>query len=77
MAAAIIDQALETLAGEGELERARAVVRRRLPALSRAGSARAPVRLHDYLLRRGFSGAVVARVVREMIGPHVDAEARE
>src|SRR5262249_6986486 len=44
------------------LERARAVARRRLPALRRADPARAAPRLRDHLLRRGHDPSVVARV---------------
>jgi SOS response regulatory protein OraA/RecX len=51
-----------------ELESAREVARRRLPALRRASADRAAVRLRDHLLRRGFEAATVARVVRELHG---------
>jgi regulatory protein len=57
---------------EGELERARAVARRRLPALQRADRARAAGRLRDHLLRRGFAAPMVARVVRECVGLPVE-----
>ena len=53
---------------DDELERARAVARRRLPALQRADRTRAAARLRDHLVRRGYSAAVVARVVRESVG---------
>lgn len=54
------------------LERARAVARRRLPALRRADPARAAPRLRDHLLRRGHAASVVARVVRECLGAGLD-----
>jgi regulatory protein len=57
---------------ESELERARAVARRRLPALQRGDRARAAGRLRDYLLRRGFVASTVARVVRECAGLPVE-----
>jgi len=41
---------------------------RRLAALARVEPARAAARLRDHLLRRGFAGATVARVVREALG---------
>src|SRR5207247_10365812 len=47
------------------LERARAVARRRLPALQRADRARAAARLRDHLLRRRHAAAIVARGLRE------------
>jgi len=53
---------------DGELERARAVARRRLPALQRGDPARAAARLRDHLLRRGYPVSVVTRVVRECVG---------
>jgi regulatory protein len=55
-----------------ELERARAVARRRLPALQRRDRARAAARLRDHLLRRGFAAPLVARVVRECVGLPVE-----
>jgi regulatory protein len=66
--AALIDAALAAGAPEAELDRARAVARRRLPALNRGAPERAAARLRDHLLRRGFGGGVVARVVREVTG---------
>ncbi len=77
VAASIIDSALRALADDNELERARGLARRRFPALTRAGRARAPARLRDYLLRRGFSLAVVARVVRETSGAAADSPVDE
>lgn len=65
--ATLIEAALSGVEGPGQLERARAVAHRRLPALQRAAPARAAARLRDYLLRRGFAGGVVARVVRECL----------
>ena len=63
----LVDAALAAQ-GDDELERARAVARRRLPALQRADRTRAAARLRDHLVRRGYSTAVVARVVRESVG---------
>jgi regulatory protein len=54
------------------LERARAVARRRLPALRSADPARAASRLRDHLLRRGHAASIVARVVRECLGVGLD-----
>src|SRR5207247_1458738 len=48
------------------------VARRRLPALGRGDPVRVAVRLRDFLLRRGYSAAVVARVLRESTGHSVE-----
>jgi len=68
VAPVLIEAALAGRDTEGELDQARVMARRRHAALLRSGPARAPLRLRDYLLRRGFSGSVVARVVREVAG---------
>ena len=67
VAGSLVDVALAAQ-GDDELERARAVARRRLPALQRADRTRAATRLRDHLVRRGYSAAVVSRVVRESVG---------
>ena len=74
---AIIERALATLSAEGDLDRARAAARRRLPALLRARRERAATRLRDYLMRRGFSTPVVARVVRDLTGADAPVESDE
>ena len=51
----------------GELERALQAGRRRLPALLRRQPARAPARLADYLLRRGYPASAVRAVVRTLL----------
>lgn len=73
----IIDQALATLSADGDLDRARTAARRRLPALLRARRDRAPSRLRDYLMRRGFSAGVIARVVRDLTGTDAPVEIDE
>ncbi len=50
-----------------ESERALEAARRRLPALRRAEPARAPARLRDYLLRRGYPPSIVAAAVRALL----------
>ena len=67
VAGSLVDAALSAQ-GDDELERARAVARRRLPALQRADRTRAAARLRDHLVRRGYSAAIVSRVVRESLG---------
>jgi regulatory protein len=67
VAAGLIEAALGGLDRGGQLEAARRLARRRLPALRRAAPDRAAARLRDHLLRRGFSGGVVAQVVRESL----------
>jgi len=68
VATVLVEAALAVAGEDGELERARAVARRRLPALQRGDSARTAARLRDHLLRRGYALPVVARVVRECVG---------
>ena len=72
--ASLIDSALAALEPETALARARDAVRRRLPALRRGRPERLAARLRDYLLRRGYSTAVVVRVVRECVGVRVDED---
>jgi len=72
IAPALVDAALVGASEDGELERARAVARRRLPALQRGDRARTAARLRDHLLRRGYAAPVVARVVRECVGLQVE-----
>ena len=67
IATALIDAALGALDRGGQLDEARRLARRRLPALARAAPAKAAARLRDHLLRRGFPGGVVAQVVRETL----------
>ena len=68
VAQAVVSAALSTLDAGAQLERARGLAGRRLAALRRVAPERAAGRLRDYLLRRGFSAAVVVRVVRESTG---------
>jgi regulatory protein len=68
VARALVDAALAGLGVDETLERASALARRRLPVLRRTAGPRAASRLRDYLLRRGFAGSVVARVVRDALG---------
>ena len=49
--------------------------RRRLPALLRAGRARAAPRLRDYLVRRGYPLAEVMRTVAALTGTRPDGDA--
>ncbi len=51
----------------GEEERALDAARRRLPALRRRNAERAAPKLRDYLLRRGYPGDVVRRVLRHLL----------
>ncbi len=68
VAAPLVAAALATLERDDELAQARALARRRLPALRRASPERAAARLTDQLLRRGFPGSIVTRVLRETTG---------
>jgi regulatory protein len=73
VAVALVRAALGGREPLADLERAREVARRRLPSLRRAQADRAAARLRDHLLRRGFGAALVARVVRELLGVAEDA----
>jgi SOS response regulatory protein OraA/RecX len=74
VAAGVIEAALTTLARGDQLEEARRLAARRLPALRRAAPQKAAARLRDHLLRRGFPGGVVAQVVREALRVSADDE---
>ena len=64
----LIDAAIAAAFEEvGEPERALEAARRRLPALLRVGAARAPARLADYLLRRGYPASAVRAAVRTLL----------
>ncbi|HXD99659.1 MAG TPA: regulatory protein RecX [Candidatus Acidoferrum sp.] len=67
VAAPLIEAALTTMSRSDQLEEARRLARRRLPALTRIAPDKAAARLRDHLLRRGFAGGVVAQVVRESL----------
>jgi len=69
LAAAAVAAAFEE---KGEAQRCLEAGRRRLPALLRAGSARAAPRLRDYLLRRGYPPADVMRTVAALTGARPD-----
>ena len=69
MAEAAITAAFEEV---GEAERALEAARRRLPALTRGQRARAPARLADYLLRRGYPAAAVRQAVRTLLADRGD-----
>jgi regulatory protein len=53
-----------------ESERAPQAGRRRRPALLRRQPARAPARLADYLLRRGYPSSAVRAAVRTLLAEH-------
>jgi regulatory protein len=72
VAAPLVEAALAGVSDDRELERARTVARRRLPALLRSDRAKAAARLRDHLLRRGFAAPLAARVVRECVGHAVE-----
>ena len=74
LAAAAIDAAFEEAP---EPERALEAARRRLPALLRKHPGRAPARLRDYLLRRGYPPEVVMGVVKTLLAERLGAAAAE
>jgi len=64
----MIDAAIAAAFEEvGESERALEAARRRLPGLLRTGGARAPAKLADYLLRRGYPAFAVRAAVRALL----------
>lgn len=67
VAPALVDAAVrEAFRETDEAKRAQEAARRRLPALARRDAARAPARLRDYLLRRGYPGEIASSVVRQL-----------
>ncbi len=71
LAASAIEAAFEEAS---ELDRALAAGRRRLAALQAGSSGRVPTRLAGYLLRRGYPGSLVRRVVRRLTGAELGDE---
>jgi SOS response regulatory protein OraA/RecX len=67
VAAPLVEAALGPLGRGDQLQAARRLASRRLPALTRAAPHKAATRLRDHLLRRGFPGNVVTQVVRESL----------
>ncbi len=64
---ALIDAAIRERSGAGdELAQALEAGRRRLPRLAARDARRAPARLRDYLLRRGYPTGVALQVVRTL-----------
>jgi regulatory protein len=72
VASGLIDAALACVGRDDQIEEARRLARRRLPALQRADPIKAAGRLRDYLLRRGFPAGVVAQVIRESLRLSLD-----
>lgn len=62
----------ETFGAESERALALEAARKRLPALQRRDAGRAPARLRDYLLRLGYPGSLVTRVVRALCKLDID-----
>lgn len=72
--APLIEAALAAVDRHDQLEEARRLAQRRLPALTRAAPLKAGARLRDHLLRRGFPRGVVAQVVRESLRLPADTD---
>jgi regulatory protein len=71
----LVDAAVrEAFAADDEETRAREAAARRLPLLRRATPERAGRRLQAWLLRRGFPGDIVRRVVRDACGVTIPDE---
>jgi regulatory protein len=67
--AEVIAAAVAALSASDTLARARAIAARRLSALRGGEGSRVASRLRDLLVRRGYPAGLVARVVREALGP--------
>lgn len=67
-----IHAALEEISDEDELERARALVRSKHPALARLDPVTRQRRLMGLLMRRGYSAGLAASVVREVLGTDLE-----
>ena len=67
VSSALIASALTELDTAAQLDHARAVALRRLPALRKVSPERAAARVRNQLLRRGFPSSVVMRVLREVL----------
>lgn len=71
----LIEAALRETFGEvSEETQALAVARRRLPSLLQRDPRKAPARLRDHLLRRGFPSEVVSAVLRACCGATLPAD---
>jgi regulatory protein len=67
VAPSVIEYAIEKAFGQsGEKTEAVAAARREWPRLLGRGAEKAPRRLRDYLLRRGFSAELVEPLVRQL-----------
>lgn len=63
----LADAAVGAAFGDGEeMERALEAARKRLSSLAKRSPSRAPARLRDFLLRRGYPAEVVISVVRQL-----------
>jgi regulatory protein len=63
----LADAAVGGAFGPGyEMDRALEAARKRLPAIMKRNPGRAPVRLRDFLLRRGYPPEIVSSVVRRL-----------
>jgi SOS response regulatory protein OraA/RecX len=67
VAPALVEAALSAVGRGSQLEEARRLAQRRLPALRRVAPDKAAARLRDHLLRRGFPAGIVIQVVRESL----------
>jgi SOS response regulatory protein OraA/RecX len=63
-----IEEALESLDGDDELERATALAQKRAPQLHALDRATAVRRLSGFLLRKGYSGSTVSAAVQAALG---------
>ena len=71
----LVDEAIRQAFAEADEEaQARAAAARRLPGIARGGPEQAARRLSAYLLRRGFAGGIVRRVVRDVCAIEVSED---
>lgn len=74
VAAETITAAVAEVDSDTELETARVLVRRRLPALATVAPPARSRRLLNYLARRGYPAAVAASAIREVLAEPANAE---
>jgi len=64
----LVEEALDVIDDAAEVDRARALAVRRLPALTRLEPAARQRRLIGFLMRRGYPVGIAAQVTREVLG---------
>jgi regulatory protein len=77
VAGAVVEEALDTLDPQAEIETARALVARKLPATRSLPMDARVRRLVGVLARKGYSGGLALRVVREALATEAELDLLE